>query len=67
MATRPADMRAKDAWDEKLRRRGHTLRWRRIARWPHARWRGVCPDCAGDIECGSGRAAGYLSRYRGRC
>lgn len=61
-----ADMRARDAWDDKLRRRGHRLRWRRIAPWPHARWRGICP-CGGDIECGSGRATGYLSRYKGAC
>ena len=47
---------ARDRWDDKLRRRGHRLRWRKISAWPRVRYLGTCTNCAGMVECGIGRA-----------
>ncbi len=47
------DVRSMTAWNEKLRGRGHWLRWERISPDRH---RGVCGRCGAGIECGIGQA-----------
>jgi hypothetical protein len=51
-----AAVRNKRTWDEKLRARGHRLRWEQVAPWPARREQGICVRCGAGIECGTGPA-----------
>jgi len=59
----------RNRWDEKLRKRGHRLRWDKVQPWPRARYQGICIRCGGEMECGTGRAssAGHDIRNSGQC